>query len=69
MGEGAVNVMTWPQYPRKRDPGPILQEAGWVLGLTWIRREKFAATGLRTWDHPTCSESLYQVGCPSHILI
>jgi len=34
--------MTWPHYPWNRDPGPIVQEAGWALGLAWMGREKFA---------------------------
>jgi hypothetical protein len=28
-----------PLYPRKRNPVPILQEAGWVPGPSWTRAQ------------------------------
>ena len=31
----AVSAMTQPLYPQEGDPVPIVQAAGWVLGLIW----------------------------------
>jgi len=49
--------------PRK-DPIPIVQEAGWAPGLVWIGVENLAPTGIRCPDLPACSKSLYQVQYP-----
>ena len=43
----------------KREPVPILQEAGWAAGPGWTSAEKMAPTGIRTTDIPARSESLY----------
>jgi len=66
---GWVVSLTPPQHftPRK-DPTPILQEAGWVPGPVW--------TGVKSRphrdsipDHPTRSQSLYRLSYLTHILI
>jgi hypothetical protein len=34
-----INATPQPNYPRKRDLAPILQEAGWVAGAFWTGTE------------------------------
>lgn len=60
-----VSATPWPLYPQ-RDQVRVLQEAGWVLGLVWMGLENLAAVGLRTPDHPDCSELLYRLCYPGH---
>ena len=36
-----VSAMAQPLYPREGDPVPIVQKAGWVLGLSGKVREIF----------------------------
>ena len=40
------------------DPVPIVQVAGWAPGPVWTGAENLAATGMRSPDRPSCSESL-----------
>ena len=47
-------------YPRK-DPVPIVQEAGWALGPVWTGAENLASTGIRFTDRPARSQSLYRL--------
>ena len=44
-----------------KDPGPIVQEAGWTPGTVWIGAENLAPTGIRSPDLPARSESLYRL--------
>ena len=44
--------------PRK-DPVPIVEEAGWTPGPVWTDAENLALTGIRSPDRPARSESLY----------
>ena len=48
-----------PLYYREKDPVPIVQEAGWILGPVWKGAENLALTGIRSPGRPTSSESLY----------
>ena len=41
--------------PRK-DPVPIVQEAGWIPGPVWVGEENLALIGIRTPDLPARSE-------------
>jgi hypothetical protein len=52
-------------YPRK-DPVPIVQEAGWAPGLVWTGAENLAPTGIRYPDRPAHSQSLYRLSYPAH---
>jgi hypothetical protein len=45
-------------YPAK-DPVPILEEAGWAPGPSWMGAENFAPTGFRCPDRPARRKSLY----------
>jgi hypothetical protein len=47
--------------PHKREPVPIVQEAGWASGLVWTGVENLAPTSIRSPGHLARGESLYQV--------
>ena len=49
--------------PRK-DPVPIVQEAGWAPGPVWTGEVNLALTGIRSPGRPARSESLYRVSYP-----
>ena len=49
--------------PRK-DPLPVLREAGWVPGPFWAGSECLTSIGFRFPNRPTRNESLYQLLCP-----
>ena len=51
--------------PRK-DPVPILQEAGWAPGPVWKHRKPRPHRDLIP-DRPDCSQSLYRLSYPGHI--
>ena len=40
-----VNATRRPLYPRKSDPVPIVQEAGWTPGPVWTGAENLAPPG------------------------
>ena len=46
--------------PRKRDPVPTVQEAGWAPGPVWTGTENLAPTGIRSPDRPALTELLYR---------
>ena len=46
--------------PRK-NPVPIVQEAGWAPGPVWTGAENLAPTGIRSPDRPYLSQSLYRL--------
>ena len=51
-------------YPPRKDPVPILQEAGWVLGPVWTG-EKSRPHRDSMPDRPACSQSLYRLSYPA----
>jgi hypothetical protein len=51
--------------PRK-DPVPIVQEAGWAPGPVWRGAENLAPTGIRPPDRPARSQSLYRLSYRAH---
>jgi len=51
--------------PRK-DPVPIVQEAGWAPGPVWTSAENLAPTGIQSPDRPARSQSLSRVRYPAH---
>jgi hypothetical protein len=57
-----------PFTPRK-DPVPIVQEAGWAPGPVKTGSEILASTGIRSPDRPASSESPYRLSYPSSILL
>jgi len=48
-------------YPRKRDPVPIVQGAGWVTVSVWTGAENLASAGIQSPGRPTPSKSLYRM--------
>ena len=47
-----VSITPRQLYPRKRDPVPVVQEAGWASGPVWTGTENFASTRIRSPDCP-----------------
>jgi len=62
-----VNATPWPLYPRKGDPVPIVQEAGWDPGPVWTGAENLNPPGIRSPDRPARSESLYRLSYPGSV--
>ena len=62
-----VSVTHRPLFTPRKDPVPILQEAGWAPGPVWTDAENFAPTGNRSPDRPVRSHSLYRLRYPAHI--
>jgi hypothetical protein len=52
--------------PPRKDPVPIVQEAGWVPGPVWTGAENLAPTVIRSPDRPSRSQSLYRLSYPVH---
>jgi hypothetical protein len=46
-------------YPLKRDPVPIVLEAGWAPGTVWTAAQNFAPTVIRSPKRPSRGDSLY----------
>jgi hypothetical protein len=47
-------------------PVPIVQEAGWAPRPVWTGAENLAPTGIRSLDHPACSQSLHRLSYQAH---
>jgi len=47
-------------FPSIRDPVPIAQDAGWASEPFWTGADKIFRTGIRFFDNPARSESLYR---------
>jgi hypothetical protein len=52
------------QFTPRKDPVPIVQEAGWVPGPVWTDAEILALTEIRFPDRSDLSESLYRLSYP-----
>ena len=64
-GEGSASLPGRSLPPRK-DPVPIVQEAGWAPGPVWTGAENLTPTGIRSSDSPTLRQSLYRLSYPAH---
>jgi hypothetical protein len=60
-----VSVMPRPLFTPRKDPVPIVQEAGWVPVSTGA--ENLAPTRIWSLDRPARSESLYRLSYPAHL--
>jgi hypothetical protein len=60
-----VSATSWPFYPRKGDPVPVVQGDGWTPEPVWTGAENVVPTGIRSPDPPAHSESLYRLHYPS----
>jgi hypothetical protein len=54
-----VSVTPQPLFTPRQDPVPIVQEAGWAPQPVWTGAENLTSTGIRSPDHPACSQLLY----------
>ena len=61
-----VSVTPRPHLTSRKDPVPIVQEAGWVSGPVWTGAENLAATGIRSPDRPARRQSLYRLRYEAH---
>ena len=52
--------------PPRKDPVPILQEAGWVAGPVWTGAENLVLTGIRSRTVQPVAQSLYRLSYPAH---
>jgi hypothetical protein len=57
--------MPLPLFTPGKDPVPIVEEAGWVLGPVWTGAENLAPTGIRSPDRPARSQSLHRLRYPA----
>ena len=55
-----------PQLTPRKDPVPIVQEAGWASGAVWTGAENLGPTGIRSPDRPARRQLLYRVRYPDH---
>ena len=62
-----VSVTPRPLFTPRKDPVPIVEEAGWAPVPVWTGAENFAPTGFRSPDSPVRSELLYRLRYPAHI--
>jgi len=64
-----VSVTPRPLFIPRKDPVPIVQEAGWAPGPVWIGAENLGPTGIRFSDLPARSQSLYRQRYLAHCLL
>ena len=62
-----VSITPRPVFTPRKDPVPIVQEAGWAPGLVWTGTENLALTGIRSPDCPAHIQSLYWLRYPAHL--
>ena len=55
-----------PIFTPRKDPVPIVQEAGWAPGPVLTGAENLAPTGMRTPDRPARSQSIYRLSYRAH---
>ena len=63
-----VSVTPRPLFTPRKDPVPIVQEAGWAPRPVWTGAKNLAPTGIRSPDRPARSQSLYRLSYPAHTL-
>jgi len=61
-----VDVTPRPLFTPGKDPVPIVQGVGWAPVPIWTGVENLAPTGIRSPDHPACSQLLYRLHYPAH---
>ena len=61
--------MPQPHLTPRKDPVPILQEAGWASEPVWSGVENLASTGIRSPDRPARRQLLYWLRYPAHVLV
>ena len=53
------------RFTPRKDPVPIVQEAGWTPGPVWTCEENVAPKGFRSPNRPAHSQSLYRLRYPA----
>ena len=61
-----VSVTPRPLFTPRKDPVPIVQEAGWAPGPVWTGAENLNPTGIQSPDRPARSQSLYRLRYPAY---
>jgi hypothetical protein len=64
--EGGWSVPRPGCFTPRKDPVPIVQEAGWAPGPVWTCVKNLTATGIRSPDRPARSQSLYRLSYQAH---
>ena len=59
-----VSVTPWPLFTPRKDPVPIVQEAGWAPGPVCTGVENLTPHRIQTLVCPACSNSLCRLHCP-----
>jgi hypothetical protein len=62
-----VSVTPRQLFTPRKDPVPIVQEAGWAPGPVWTGAENLALTGIRSPYLPARSQLLYRLSYPAHL--
>ena len=62
--EGGWSTPRPGRFTHRKDPVPIVQEAGWAPGPVWTGAENLAPTGIRSPDRPARRQSLYRLSYP-----
>jgi hypothetical protein len=65
-GGWGVSVTPRPLFTPRKDPVPIVQEAGWAPGPVWTGAENLTPNRIRSPDRPARSQSLYRLRYPAH---
>ena len=61
-----VSSTPWPHFTHRKDPVPILQEAGWAPWPVWTGGKSRPHRDSIP-DRPVRSQSLYQLSYPAHL--
>jgi hypothetical protein len=61
--EGGWSAPRPGRFTPRKDPVPIVQEAGWAPGPVWRGAKNLTSTGIRSPDRPARSQSLYRLSC------
>jgi hypothetical protein len=60
-------VTPWPLFTPRKDPVPIVQEAGWAPGPIWTGAENLTPTRILSPDRSARSQFLYQLRYSAHV--
>ena len=61
-----VSVTLRPLFTPRKDPVPIVQEAGWAPRPVWTGAENLISTGIRSPERPARNQSLYRLHYPAY---
>jgi hypothetical protein len=61
LGGGGWSATFPSRFTPRKDPVPIVQEAGWAPGPVWTGAKNLDPIGIRSPDRPARSQSLYRL--------